>query len=399
MSISNMQVLEHLRNLRPVERVVPTLEQVQAALQAVRDAEPLAVTLRRAEFSDWTALDLIGTVEALGKYLAQQRKSAVRGHIISWDQSGMLFPLSQQDIAEIKKSFKSRTAGSKKTRSLLPSGTEQDTVVVYIPQGWAPIELGRDVTQSVATAVVSEVTDAEIVRFLDRHYRRAALDLTADHVYLLVWLAEQGLLSRLGELTAAEASLAAVLVQAWDLLEVSAQDAKRGLEALAEADRTGTWDLEELEAHCQRAHWIHPGEVDRVLKVVQSLKADPSNQALRKIVAARIRSFGQLARRSSILAEAKVPEQINVAQAQLICAGAGLLSGEAEEKVIRAEIRDRLTEMGLGNDLDREIGEGVRAWKLGLLDEFYTTRQSRSEGDLEWSANWEQALEGAGAVR
>lgn len=367
---------------------MPSLTQVREAINAVRNVRALGDTLTNPAFEGWNEADLVGVIEGLGKYISQSRKSSIKASVVNWDESGMMWPLTQDEIASLRENGKLDT--------VLPEGLATDDHIVFVPVGWTRGELGRDVGLSMATAAVVPISDQDVVRFIERHYRKGGIDLTADHVYLLIWLKDEGLLPRLSELSSAESALASVLVKAWDLLEVFARDAHESVQVLVNALDGDSLDFEQLLFHSTRCEWTAPGEIGRVRMAIEAAVHAPESNAVISIARSRLQSLRHAASRGTLSRKLEVPRDFNVGHAQRVCELAGLLSHEVEEKSIRADIREKLTAMGLANDLDREIGEGVRAWKSGLLEEFYSSRLLRAEGDLEWSSSWEQTLQAAG---
>ena len=372
--------IDHLRGLSPDDGAVFDAVQIRALVDDVYNAVPLEQTMERDTFRDVAVADVLGIVEEFGKHRARVHKRGATPFVLAED-CGMLIAPSREEIL-------AAAAG-------LPADLVADQPVV-IPRGY---EHGayqtRDISRSLAAMVADRPDEAEIERFRARRFERPTAVLTADHVHLLHWTARHGLAHKLLALGPKEHTLAQLLVKSFELLDVARLDALDGVRGLATADAE-TADPAELRSLVAEARWLFPAEFARLDQVIARVESDPDSPRLRSLLHGKLYNFGMWLRGNSAAAALVSVEHMSEGHLLGILGGAGLLGDEHEERQVVAHLRERLTAFGFGNDLDREVPEGVRAWRLGRLADFLASREARAAGDADWSSAYAEALAGAG---
>jgi hypothetical protein len=387
-------VYQHLASLTPVHVTIPTIEQVREIITSIKHGLSLDLIPKQQKSSGLSEDDVVHIVENLGRFISQSSKKTLDAQVIDWPESGTMFfsPTMEEIAKEIAAKRKDANAGIKgKATDFIPRDTNLDQPIVFLPQGWTRKETQKNLSKSFAAVCFNPVDDSLISRFIARNYRTREIDVTAEHVLLLLWLTENQMLERLKELGPKEHALARVLVKTWDLLHVTSVDAQRSLATLLKSTSSPQWDMEELMDACDRCEWLWPTEIGRLRSSFAAVVKDPSNESLKRIMVKRYVSFRYLSDSPS-LKPVVIPEGLTAAHAHAICALTGLSGHESEERAVRTALREWLVEHGLGKDVDTEVAEGISAWKGGLLEEFYLNRALRAQGNPEWAAKWELTL-------
>lgn len=397
--------IAHLRDLQPIEAQVFTVEQIRTIVDDIYNARPLEFTMGREEFADIAVADLLGIVEEFGKHRARVHKRGETAAVLASD-IGVLpgFEPARDEVLELaaratlKRTLKRKTGDvpklSPNERLLLDSlgGTP-----VVIPSGY---EHGayqtRDITKSLTATVVDRPSDAEIERFQVRHFDRPTAVLSADHVHLLHWVITNGLTDKLLQLGSSEHTLAQMLVKSYELLDVARMDAVEGVRFILSANPT-TVDPHQLQSAVTKSAWLYPAEFARLERVVTELNRTPDNSRVRDLLDKRLVGFRTALGSSDVINALSGVEHMNQGHLLGILRAAGLTGDELEEKQVVAHLRERLTAFGLANDLDREIPEGVKAWRLNKLEDFLSSREARAAGDPDWAAVYAAAIAAAEA--
>ena len=392
------EAIAHLRDLRPAESQVFTTEQLRTIANDVYNARPLEHTMARPELADIAVADVLGIVEEFGKHRARVLKLGPSESVQAAEIGMLPLPGIQPSREEILHIDAKVAAEKKLTKAEQRVWDAVGGNRVVIPFGY---EHGayqtRNIDASLRALVRSRPTDAEIERFVVRHFERPTAVLSADHVHLLHWMLRNGLAHKLLELRPAEHTLAQMLVRSYELLDVARLDARDGIAALAQADPEKA-DVTDLRGHAARASWLFPAEFARLDKVLAEVEKAPTDPRLRTLLATKLRSFCAWLGASSVAAALVSIEHMTEGHLLGILRNTGLAGDEQEEKQVVAHLRAKLTACGLGNDLDREIPEGVKAWRLGRLEEFLSSREARAAGDPDWAVTYAEAIAEATAA-
>jgi hypothetical protein len=392
------QVIDVLRNHTIERGNAPTVAQVLLIREDILNCVPVEQTLARPELVGFTIADVMSVAEEFGKHRARVHKRSLdKPSVMTADESGMLIPATNDELRNV------HTLPKRKRERLVaamgPQILEGEWLV--LPRGWErTAEHGRDIAKSLAALAAGTVSDTESVRFVSRHYDEPVATLDADHVTSLHWIARNGLAVKLLEIGGLKrdadgnivdvgggnSGLVGLLVEAHDLLEVARLDA---LDALGVLVRRDTEGLAELRNAVHRASWLAPSDLGRIGKLLEQIELAPGNERLRTILSGKLANFAMWVRSNPTSFALTGVECLTSAHLTQILASSGLAADESEEKAVTSELRARLTEMGLTNDLDREIPEGLRAWRVDRLEEFYSSRQARVDGDPEWKLLYE----------
>lgn len=412
------EVIDVLRRVEADTKPIPTAAQVRLIVDDIANCVPLATTAARPELAAFGEIDILEIAEMLGSHRARVMKLLLpKPNPQPQEFSGLLFGgYSQADLMKARKLVNDGRKLPRKLAMIPPDVLDGSNIV--LPTGYEKTARhGRDVGKSIRAVAVLPVEDAEIIRFIDRTYTVPGAELEADHVFALHWIASKGLSETLLDVAAvrlqdgdggaclvptggdANIALAKLLVQAYDLLEVARADAMQALLTIV----SGTVTLTELRSAIVNARWLAPGELGRLDKTAADVASKPEGsrerEQLEGFLRKRIASLRLAMQASPGEYVIRRVEDLNVGHVTMIVTAAGLDSDAAEEKAVVAELRTQLTAMGLINDLDRELPAGVRAWRAGLLDEFYASRQARVDGDPNWQEIYETAAEAASSVR
>lgn len=385
--------IDRLRDLCSSEDKAPTLEQLRVITRDVFDAVPLSGTVARPELAEFTEAEICAIAEDFGKFRARSAKGDAKARTYLYeeflDEAGMLFPPTREDLLDWNKrlersrhlpNYKGDTAPTWAGQPV-PLWFREVPTPVLIPSGYEPHSVGRNIRASLAALVKSMPSEEELHRFYNRRYATEEAELTAEHLHLVWWLALMGMGYKLDDLTASQFLLNQSLVAAHDVIETSIRDARHAMATLAEADAP-TASASELSELVHAASWTHPATFSRLTPVVSSL-AEQDSERVRRMLSMRLNGY-----RAWYAAEgARLVDiaQLNEAHLRALVERAGLAYDAATERVVRAEIRTRLVELGLGSDLDQEVPAGVTAWRRGRLAEFYASREARAAGDADWA--------------
>lgn len=412
------EVIEALRAVQPPKRPVPTVAQLERIVSLIRDEGlPLAEVATASGVPGMTEDMVLDLAAALGKYRAQVRKKdAPKAQAMSVFDTGALFawpgelvqaynryqellelapPREANERTKLDEDVRNFREACRRERRELEKRHGKALLtaaapVVLLPAGFDKDSAhGRDVEKSLAALAVDELETAEVIRFVERHLADKGVELEACHVHSLHLCIRHGLTDRLLEVAglartehgiekvgAGNIGAAGLLVQAYDLLELFRADAMSALVRLVDEQES----LQERRHAAATARWLAPGELERIERLLDQAIARPGNESLTRLVATAVYN---LRLRPPVLARVEDMTSAHITQVLRL---AGLETDRAEQKAIEAELRTRLKELGLANDLDQEIPEGVRAWRSGRLEAFYASRQARVEGDPDWKS-------------
>jgi hypothetical protein len=397
--------------LRAVDAGGPTfgLPQLRQVVDDIVSLVPLHVTVRAPALAGYTEADVLELADQFGKHRARVMKEKLTKYPTrSAEDTGMLPGL--QPTAEETISLRDLPRGKwpRWAKQMWPDGLPGGEPEVVLPMGYErSATQRRDISKSVRAILAKPVEEAELIRFAARHLSAPRVDLAADHVLLVHWFALAGLSDKLlevGGLTREEtgtivpdpsgssnAPLAGVLVQAYDLLDVARADAVEAMVALATMEEV---DFPTIAHLSRKARWLAPLELSRLEALVKGEQASASPSQV-SWVHSRLRHLHRMVQAAPEQYTPGEVEQLNSAHVSQILSASGLPTDEAEDKAVIAELRTRLTEMGLVNDLDQEIPAGLRAYHEGKLEEFYASRQARVDGDPDWERLYEELPEKA----
>lgn len=409
--MSLTEVITALRSVEAPQRPTPSVAQLRRLIDEVDQATAIHHMLERDELAEFDPADLLSFTEEFGKHRARVNKGsdAPKATPVAATATWSLLPIGTSEVEAARQAHRAGKKLKGNQKELLHTGLlDSEAPVAILPPGFDKnAGHGRDIGRSVAAVLAGKVSDSEIIRFAERHFAEKSIILDADHVVLLHWVVTNGLAEKLLELGGLKAvitpegerelvpaggsnhDLIRMLVEAYDLLDVARQDALEGLSALVRQDPGGAPDIPALRAAARKARWLAAGEIGRLEKLLAAVDADPGNASLHQILGSRLSSFAQWVKHNPSTFAITGVDRLNNAHLTQILATSGLLADESEEKAVIAELRTRLSEMGLVNDLDREIPEGLRAFKLGRLEEFYSSRQARCDGDPDWKLLYE----------
>lgn len=415
-------VVEVLRAADADRSPTPTVSQVRTLINDIWAMWPLDATAARPEMQGLSDLDLISIAEHFGKHRARVLKRGLAGKRERFDAQAaeVLFPPPESEVRQARElraagvlptkldkngkaiaNWRSKTNPKGFPRELTDALRIASTDWGSLPQGYDRDAVhGRDVHGSLAAVLAQPVEDPEIIRFVDRTYSTPDIPLEADHVQLFHWLVSNGLEVKLLDLTAkavkverrtavlvptggtSNIPLAKLMVAAYDLLEVARADAVR---ALARVVRGQVTEAGQVRTELASAQWLAPGPIGKIVSICERWASNPDNTRLEQIYTSALATFCQSVRtRPDNFVVRNVAQMTSAHLAQVLTLS-GLAVDDGEEKAAASELRTRLIEMGLRNDLDRELPEAMRAWRAGRLEEFYSSRHARLEGDPEWA--------------
>lgn len=422
-------IVDELRSVRAREGPTPTYDQVRILIDDIWNMVPLSETAARPQMSEFTPEDLVSVAELFGKHRARALKQGLTGKRVRHDfgATGMLLPPPESEVRAARELLEagvepyrvdslgrvSRNVRTKRNPNGFPRELFHALELAQSDWGVLPAGYdrdaahGRDVHASLAAVLAQPATDAEIMRFVDRTYSVPTMTLEADHVRLFHWLVSHRLGHKLAELAGkrvavrdgravlepagkANVALARVMASAYDLLEVARLDAVRALKKVVLGQ---TEDNADLRAALVTARWLAPGPIGRLLRLVERAIAAPDNPHLAQLVPAQVASFSRTVATNVDAFVVRSVEQMSQAHLTQVLAHSGLVTDEGEEKAAAAELRNRLIDLGLRNDLDRELPEALRAWRSGRLEEFFASRAARAEGDPEWARLYDVELD------
>lgn len=187
-----------------------------------------------------------------------------------------------------------------------------------------------------------------------------------------------GLLSRDHARGGSQEQVAAVLVEAYDLLEVARGDAVDAISTLLR----GTASVNELIEAAKQAAILDDHIGHHLLKKLEFAKERPGAQQLvqneLKVLAGKVELHPEHFRPEHI-------GQLSPVQVRRIGARAGLVvEDDSANRSSEHQVRQRLRELGLERDADQLVGLGVRAMKEGTFDDYESALESRVAGDPDW---------------
>ena len=354
-------------------------------LDDLAEAVPLHYTLGRKELQGLDQTSVTSSVVELGKYLLEEhfadkgrKPFKIRREVAA--TSSMLFPITntvwRQWIAQSTDKSLSpavRTALREKLRGK-KRGHGYDWVVT-IPLGWEDTDTNRSLSNAIAVIGASTPSDDELDRFV---LSRATHDLsqvylTQDIMVLLGWLVEWDHWINLVQLSPSSCYLATSLLRAWDLMETSVSEAKSAWEKLTdESLAQNVQDPQVARILLDAAHmarWTAPSDIDRLISVLENIDRGFATDTTIRTTKTRLRGL-----RSWYAPERVpcVPDGFTAGSIQLLCEHTGLAVNPEAEKAIRRKIRAHRRNLGLDPYVEDEITKGVRAWKEGELDNFFT---------------------------
>lgn len=253
---------------------------------------------------------------------------------------------------------------------------------VILPPGYEPgAAHGRDVSKALSLIVVTDPGDEMIGRFVSRTYQPRSVELTYPFITGVWDFARRGRLHRIDRVSD-DPVFHELVVESYDLLEVSRRDAVTALAALADP-RTPPQELRRLVV---LSRWLAPDEVARIERCLDHPGADGANlQREQLLLAARI-DDQPLKLQPESIAELAQGQVLGIIRA----AGVRVDS----ERGLELEIRAGLKNLGLSGDTDRLLPEAQRAASRGKLDEFWAVMNARVEGDLTWTEQLGELLSG-----
>jgi hypothetical protein len=260
---------------------------------------------------------------------------------------------------------------------------------ILVPLGYEPVSnSGRDIARALAAIVANRPSADVTARFVDRTYRLRSSSLTY-HMVASVWgFASRGRIPRIRKVSD-DPIFHLEVAAAYDMLDVARTDAQRCirdiLDAKAPLDEPG---LQALRDNLIQCRWVHEGEVNRLLKTVDTAIKRQASTPLVERELDHLRSRSEEPGSPWNLASVGL---LNAGQVRRISAQAGITVdpvGKSNEAQIRASLRS----MGLSQDADKLVPEALRASDRNLLDEFWGVLQARLEGDVTWSEQLEELL-------
>lgn len=371
-------VIENHRNAPRVEMEIPTLEQLATLRDGLKNFYGIGKVCDLTGWDEHRVLDQIAT---LGKWLVDSN-GAIEVNIKTFDQlpKGVLFQTAAQ-VAGPKTLGKGRGAKAAAEKAKIKLAKRD----VYLPKGFEPGRLSRDVSRALSAIVIYDPADATLARFIARIYPSVHQASITFSILAGVWkFSEAGRLDGISRVAPKSPTFMNLVVGAFDLLDLAIDDAVAGIDdlcALGSAiDQSNIIiDLNDVSKACTKARWISEGEISRIESRIELAKKHGSTTSLmnelcyfKSRVDANPKKYhiGDICELSSI-------------QLRRIAEAAGIRV-LGTDRVGESEIRSRLKFMGMNMDLDRLIHAGMQADQIGKLDLFYEAMQSRVEGDVGW---------------
>lgn len=425
--LSMAEIFDVLRAEEPLEREpTPTLEQMRILVDDIWDMRDVWFTEERPEMAPFTADQLVQLIGKFGSHRARAQRNNLQDRVQRESaQATTLVPLPEHYRVEARELLRAgvrpfRANGSRNTRSSRnPNGfpkhlfevlPELDEELWPLPIGYEREMAGRDIHISLSAVLAQEVTDAELVRFIERTYREVTVLPTMEHARMLHWLMTHNISHKLLHLagkdvdtsgslpTIVEASrkdnahnypLIQAFVSVYDVLEAARVKAMEALQFVVSHPEAAA---EELITHLNEFEWVAPVRVRRLLLQGEKAVSSESSSRVQDLFAKQVNSFGREVERTPHLYVLNSFEDLTEAHVIQVAKRANLPSHtDKEERQAARKISARLTAMGLRNDADVEVPEGLQAWREGKLDAFLASRQARVDGDPNWEAIYEEA--------
>lgn len=406
MTPTPQQVYEHLKSLKLDTASTPDPHAVRVLVDGLIDGLSVTDTLTGA-CAHMKPADAVALTATFGDWLRLSAKTGAKdlNYLLGPDSPvNSLFTVEELDPAlaarhrrvlrtdtgsEATKARVKARAAALKVVALAPDGQPYDVV---IDPSWTAIDNGNEFVHAVGQIVTNDPDDATIRRFIDRTYRPPAPLLSVEHIMLVVYFGTTGLWTRLTELTNSHASFAHMLTCAWDTLEVYVADANASMTYLTDVNTINKLEheLDTVEQACANIAWLHHHDASRLREALDAYRHNRDNTRLLELAQARMRALAIWWNGTDI---PTVPATVSVAAASRLCEHIGL--AEPDERSLRAtrrDIRQRLTAMGITSDLDIDLDEGVAAYEHGLAEAFFTSRQRRTDGDINWHRDWHETV-------
>jgi hypothetical protein len=258
---------------------------------------------------------------------------------------------------------------------------------IVIPSGYEPDRnAGRDVARALAAIISNKPNPEAVARFVDRTYRMRSSALGHQMVSSVWSFAARNRLERITRVSD-DPIFHQQVVAAFDLLDVSRQDALRSLERLTAIPfPLDEKAVEAVLAELSRVRWVSEAEVTRLIRTAETARA-------------RTASIPVLERELRLLVSRIGHEPWDISSVGKLNAGQvrriatlGGLTVDTPARSNEAVIRTTLRTMGLSADADKLVPEALRATERNLLDEFWIILQLRVDGDITWSEQLEELL-------
>lgn len=417
-NLSLLDVIDVMRAVDSPDGVRPSVAQVRRLIEDMWQMVPIGETAARDEFAGFTQKDLVEIAKSFGVYRARVARGTL--DTVPRTPANALFPFEedlrvkvQELLANGVKPFRSN--GTRNTRSSRnPNGfpLELFPVLDEVLSQSAPLPPGYDrwsgwgnFHKSLASIYAQRPDDAELIRFVDRTYATLDIELSADHVWLLRWFTDQGLTERLLEIAGqsfldtmgqtmllptaerpANYPLCQVFVKAFDAVEEVRKQAQRALAGIVSEEIT---EPGEVYAVLRGSAWMSPVRVDRLLTVAKRAAEPGSPARMLDLFRQNLRAFRWdvqtfpsefLVGSFEELTDASVLQIVRLLDLPTV--------DNKEEREVARRVSIRLSQMGLKRDRDVELPEAMRAWRLGILDDFWVSRQARMDGDPDWEADY-----------
>ena len=244
----------------------------------------------------------------------------------------------------------------------------EGAVEVRIPSGYAPKNSSdKDVTNAIASIVAHSPESGVIERFVSRAYRARSSDLTYPVVAGVWMFAKLGRLDNI-DLVSSDPIFRKKIVDAYDLLSVSLQDAVDAIDTIVNSDVKK--NSQKIIKACIKSKWVHEGfltEIENTIKDKNYAKAENLIQHLNMRKNVLPLSLGEL----------------SAGNIRKICEYAGI-PVEHTERVDETHIRSKLKSLGFAKDSDYLLADALRAHQLGKEYEFWEIMNLRHEGDSSW---------------
>jgi len=355
-ALSRVPSIEKLRDRATQETDKLDISTLTAVVNGLRSVSPLAQIATQVALDETEILDIVAD---LGSWLIHSHGMA-EGEIVS------AASMKQQALFQ-----------NKKKGVIIPVGFEKRAG-----------EKRRNVAKSVRAIIVHDPDDAELARYLDRKYPSDIGVLSGRDVFVVWRIATLGRLDELDEASDLR-SFAQVMVEAFDLLDVTLADAEAAKQSLIAGCVA---DMEELTSSLVKLAWLNEGRIKKTISLLERAREDASDSAIQTLQ----RDLAMLTRELAESPRWRTDSIGALTQGQVLrlIERAGL--GRAEDaRKIETEIRRRLIEAGLKNDLDLLVPDAVAAVRMGQEEVFWNAVEDRASGVSNWRAKLDSALAGA----
>lgn len=336
----------------------PTLEQVQLVVENLCKGTSLRDTAKTLSLANDVDADnfVLDIVSTYGTWLAHSSGST--GAVIDWSASA---DSSQSAMFD-----------------------DQGLPLVRGPQGYHPSEPHkRDVTKALAAVVMAGQSSDVIGRFFARTYTTRQSRLSYP-VVAGVW--GFSVMNRLGSLAqvSKDPGFLNLVVEAYDLLDVSRQD---GLTALDELLTCDTDNAEAIRQYAGKASWL----AERQMLTISRAAARSEKDAVAHARLSRELGYLQAAFAAGTLPLPQGVRHLTLGQVQRIATNSGVQI-EPNDRVEVADLRSGLKALGLGSDTDVLLGAAVTCAESGTLDRFWEILGNRVAGDPSWMEDLSELL-------